>query len=40
MYINDKAQLIEILKAGTEHAQAETDQVLQQVKSAFGLNLF
>jgi len=40
LYMNDKAQLIEVLKRGTEKSQDEANQVLQKVKSAFGLNLF
>lgn len=40
MFIADKAQLIEILKSGTEKSQDEANQVLNSVKRAFGLNLF
>ncbi|SFD04387.1 tryptophan--tRNA ligase [Pseudoalteromonas denitrificans] len=40
LYMNDKAQLIKILKQGSEKSQEEANQVLQKVKSAFGLNLF
>ena len=39
-YISDKAQLIEIIKKGSQHSQEESNQVLNQVKKAFGLNLF
>ena len=39
-YLADKAQLIEILRHGTEAANAEANQVLTAVKSAFGLKLF
>ncbi|AQS37969.1 hypothetical protein Sps_02817 [Shewanella psychrophila] len=40
VFIDDKAQLIEILKQGTEQAQEESNRVLSSVKQAFGLNLF
>ncbi|MCW8331587.1 tryptophan--tRNA ligase [Photobacterium sp. SDRW27] len=36
----DKAQLVAILKAGTEKARDDSSDVLNNVKSAFGLNLF
>jgi len=39
-YISDKAQLIEIIKKGSQHSQEESNQVLNRVKKAFGLNLF
>ncbi|MGF1701469.1 tryptophan--tRNA ligase [Photobacterium makurazakiensis] len=39
-FISDKAQLIEILRAGSEKSQDESNQVLGSVKRAFGLNLF
>jgi len=40
MYISDKAQLIEILRQGSEKSQEESNQVLHNVKKAFGLTLF
>nr|WP_180706022.1 tryptophan--tRNA ligase [Psychromonas sp. CD1] len=40
MLMNDKAQLLSILKEGTERSQDEANQVLRRVKNAFGLNLF
>ncbi|MGN2669887.1 tryptophan--tRNA ligase [Aliivibrio fischeri] len=40
MYISDKAQLIDILKQGSEKSQEESNQVLHNVKKAFGLTLF
>ncbi len=39
-FISDKAQLIEILQKGSEKSQDESNQVLKDVKNAFGLNLF
>ncbi|MCW8996170.1 MAG: tryptophan--tRNA ligase [Psychromonas sp.] len=39
-FIADKAQLIEILRVGSEKSQEESNQVLNSVKRAFGLNLF
>jgi len=39
-FISDKTQLIEILKAGSLKSQEESNQVLNNVKQAFGLNLF
>lgn len=39
-FISDKAQLIEILKAGSLKSQEESNQVLKSVKRAFGLDLF
>jgi tryptophanyl-tRNA synthetase len=40
MFISDKAQLIEILRAGSTKSQEESNQVLNDVKQAFGLNFF
>jgi tryptophanyl-tRNA synthetase len=40
MYISDKAQLIEILRQDSEKSQEESNQVLHNVKKAFGLTLF
>ena len=40
IYISDKAQLVNILKVGTERSRDETNQVLSSVKIAFGLDLF
>ncbi|HCE4629256.1 TPA: tryptophan--tRNA ligase [Vibrio parahaemolyticus] len=40
LYLNDKAQLIEILKHGSQVSREKTEQVLSDVKSVFGLNLF
>ncbi|OLQ71669.1 tryptophan--tRNA ligase [Photobacterium proteolyticum] len=40
MFIADKAQLIDILRQGSEKSQDESNQVLNRVKKAFGLNLF
>lgn len=40
IYISDKAQLVNILKVGTERSRDETNQVLSSVKRAFGLDLF
>ena len=40
MYLNDKAQLINILRKGSEQADRKTQQVLFDVKEVFGLNLF
>ncbi|WP_339723689.1 tryptophan--tRNA ligase [uncultured Paraglaciecola sp.] len=39
-FISDPSQLITILKEGTERSQDESNDVLYQVKKAFGLNLF
>lgn len=39
-YMSDKAQLIEIIKEGTLKAREETEQVVSDVKSAFGLAIF
>ena len=40
MFISDKAQLIEILRTGSRKSQEESNQVLNNVKQAFGFNLF
>ncbi|MEJ2764752.1 tryptophan--tRNA ligase [Photobacterium sp. MCCC 1A19761] len=40
VYMADKAQLVAILKQGSEQAQEEADAVLTQIKRAFGLKLF
>ncbi|MCS6095918.1 tryptophan--tRNA ligase [Shewanella baltica] len=40
LLLSDKAQLVAILKVGTEQACEESDAVLRRVKAAFGLNLF
>ncbi|WP_432460311.1 tryptophan--tRNA ligase [Agarivorans sp. QJM3NY_25] len=40
MYLNDKAQLIDILKAGSQLSREKTDKVLFDIKDIFGLNLF
>ncbi|HHX8333099.1 TPA: tryptophan--tRNA ligase [Vibrio diabolicus] len=40
MYLNDKAQLIDILKQGSQRSREKTEQVLFDVKDVFGLNLF
>ena len=39
-YLEDKAELINILKQGTLKSRTETDLVVNEVKSAFGLNFF
>ncbi|BCE02625.1 tryptophan--tRNA ligase [Marinicellulosiphila megalodicopiae] len=39
-FIDDKSQLIAILKEGSERSQDEANQVLNNVKRGFGLNLF
>ncbi|MCD9462233.1 tryptophan--tRNA ligase [Photobacterium phosphoreum] len=39
-YLNNKDYLIEVLKSGTENANQQTQQVLTDIKTAFGLNLF
>lgn len=39
-YVSDPSQLIDIIKRGSEKSQEEANQVLTQVKHAFGLNLF
>ena len=38
--MSDKAQLIDILRIGSQKSQEESNQVLNNVKRAFGLNLF
>lgn len=38
-YLNDKAQLIEILRAGSQISREKTSQVLFNVKEVFGLNI-
>lgn len=40
MYLDDKAQLIEILKHGSAVSRDKTQQVLLRVKEVFGLNIF
>ncbi|EJG2021602.1 tryptophan--tRNA ligase, partial [Vibrio parahaemolyticus] len=40
LYLNDKAQLIEILKHGSQVSREKTEQVLFDIKGVFGLNLF
>jgi len=40
VFMSDKTQLIHILKEGSARSQEETNQVLNSVKRAFGLNLF
>ncbi|CAE6915047.1 Belongs to the class-I aminoacyl-tRNA synthetase family [Vibrio sp. B1ASS3] len=40
MFLDDKAQLIEILKQGSQRSREKTEQVLFDVKGVFGLNLF
>ncbi len=40
IFMSDKAQLIDILRAGSQKAEEESNQVLNRVKCAFGLNLF
>lgn len=40
MFLDDKAQLIEILKQGSQRSCEKTEQVLFDVKGVFGLNLF
>ena len=39
IFISDKAQLIDILRTGSQKSQEESNQVLNNVKCAFGLNL-
>ncbi|EHK9065083.1 TPA: tryptophan--tRNA ligase [Vibrio vulnificus] len=39
-YLDDKAQLIEILKRGSQSSRERTESVLFDVKGVFGLNLF
>ena len=40
IYLSDKSQLINIIKLGSEKAQDESNEVLNRIKRAFGLNLF
>ena len=40
MFLDDNAQLIEILKQGSQRSREKTEQVLFDVKGVFGLNLF
>lgn len=40
MFLDDKAQLIEILKQGSQRSREKTEQVLFDVRGVFGLNLF
>ena len=40
VFMSDKAQLIDILRVGSQKSQDESNQVLNNVKRAFGLNLF
>ncbi|HDM8042110.1 TPA: tryptophan--tRNA ligase [Vibrio campbellii] len=40
MFLDDKAQLIETLKQGSQRSREKTEQVLFDVKGVFGLNLF
>ena len=40
VFMSDKAQLIDILRIGSQKSQDESNQVLNNVKRAFGLNLF
>jgi tryptophanyl-tRNA synthetase len=40
LLISDKSQLIDILKLGSEKSQEQSNQVLNNVKNAFGLKLF
>lgn len=40
MFLDDKAQLSEILKQGSQRSRERTEQVLFDVKGVFGLNLF
>lgn len=40
IFISDKSQLIDILRVGSEKSQDESNQVLNSVKRAFGLDLF
>jgi tryptophanyl-tRNA synthetase len=39
-YLNDKSQLIDILRTGSEVARQQTNTTLSRVKDIFGLNLF
>ena len=38
-YLNDKAQLIEILRAGSEISKSRTNTMLHRVRDVFGLNI-
>ncbi|HHF3201896.1 tryptophan--tRNA ligase [Vibrio alginolyticus] len=40
IYLNDRAQLLDILKQGSERSREKTEKVLFDVKDVFGLNLF
>lgn len=40
LFTSDKAQLMTILREGSDKSQAEANDVLYHVKQAFGLNLF
>ena len=40
MFLDDKAQLIETLKQGSQRSREKTEQVRFDVKGVFGLNLF
>ncbi|EHD0129598.1 MULTISPECIES: tryptophan--tRNA ligase [Vibrio] len=40
IYLNDRAQLLDILKHGSERSREKTEKVLFDVKDVFGLNLF
>ncbi|MCE0555549.1 MULTISPECIES: tryptophan--tRNA ligase [unclassified Motilimonas] len=39
-YLNDKAQLLAILKRGSQTSKEQTEQTLLDVKAVFGLNIF
>ncbi|MGR5555540.1 tryptophan--tRNA ligase [Vibrio fortis] len=39
-YLNDKAQLLEILSIGSQRSREKTAKVLFEVKDVFGLNIF
>lgn len=39
-YLNDKAQLIDILAKGSQISREKTEKVLFDVKEIFGLNIF
>jgi tryptophanyl-tRNA synthetase len=40
LFIADKSQLVDILRAGSQKSEQAANQVLHSVKKAFGLNLF
>lgn len=40
LFMSDKAQLIDILRQGSAQAHEESQQVVNAVKTAFGLKLF